>query len=698
MNSSAVKSLNNATANQWIKALLRNPKQTEQKAIHSISNHGIIKQGFDIYYRIESHKSPLVIANMLKLCLQYKHPEKALLLWNDVHSLLQQSKTVLSYPLLINVYGKCSLENTLLIFNSIHADKKNIVTLCAMMNAYIHHNFHREALQLYDSIQIQRDDICHMIAIKTCIHINDLKKGKQIAKEVLQHNKSVNLQLKTTMITLYGHCGDIAAVYKILNTIAMNTRDVVMYNAMLTALIDNDLFTDALALYDKMNVKPNDVTHTLVIKACTKSDHYEKAIDIHRQYTHQNTSIRLKTALIDMYGHKGDLDTAWEIFSSIQNANSIVCISAMMSALIHNEEHKKALELYKNIKSNIHKDETCHILALKACVNSEDYAFGKEIIGHLGKTSLKMKNTLIHFYANSLDIDHAVDVFRSISNDKVDIVSIGAMMDAYCKSDMYTQCIELFKNVNVVYRHLKPDVICFVIVFTSCIHGNEFIFGKQTHDSLKKDRKSHWLLRKSEIQASLILMYGTFGAIDVCEQIFEEIKQTQYNKYKNEIGIWNAMLTAYSRNGNIQQIKRLYDMLLQEEFNLIPDRKTYIALLNAYGHCGHVNAAKHIWKHDIKCMDVKYDAFVVSSLTDCLSRKGCLQEAKQLIGKYEDYHQDRDSNYHNESMWISLLNGCRIHGNRVLAKDVYEEYIKRFGEDESVQILMSNIYSNSTIC
>ncbi len=80
---------------------------------------------------------------------------------------------------------------------------------------------------------------------------------------------------------------------------------------------------------------------------------------------------------------------------------------------------------------------------------------------------------------------------------------------------------------------------------------------------------------------SLINFYGKCGVIGKCEEIFEYIRKYEFDTFVSETSIWNAMIHAYGRNGNIENVKDLYNEMINEN-GIMSDCQTYIMLLNAY--------------------------------------------------------------------------------------------------------------------
>ena len=110
------------------------------------------------------------------------------------------------------------------------------------------------------------------------------------------------------------------------------------------------------------------------------------------------------------------------------------------------------------------------------------------------------------------------------------------------------------------------------------------------------------------------------------------------------------------------------------ETDLVPDRQTLIDVLNAYGHSadGECGEAKALW-NDIENVFVKYDCIVVTTLTDCLSRRGHLNEAYDVIA---DFEANTERLYH--CMWLALMSGCRKFGDPLLGHKVYHDMTNRF--------------------
>ena len=105
-------------------------------------------------------------------------------------------------------------------------------------------------------------------------------------------------------------------------------------------------------------------------------------------------------------------------------------------------------------------------------------------------------------------------------------------------------------------------------------------------------------------------------------------KETEFEKYSAQIAIWNALLKAFGRNGELHRMKQTL-CAMQNQTQLTPDRKTFVLLLSAFDHCGALDEAETVWQCDILDPEIKFDRFVVTALVDGLARSGRIREAKR---------------------------------------------------------------------
>lgn len=627
------------------------------------SDHLIIAESaFKIYNTISELKSADIIAAILKVCLTCHQIDKSLSLWSDIKLLShqpQQSDNITVYLLFL----KCCTKST----NNIDIDQ------CIQVLKLIRNCPYR-ICQEYDfkdySISMNK-----LISKCSKYDIDKINTIKALSEEI----QIDDVFIKTALINAYAKCNDIDGALNIFNSLKNEKKDCAIMNAIIKWLVKFNQFESALKVYDQHRWLHDDVSHILILRVFQHFNCLDRAQFIH-QTVGKNTDISLKNALIDFYGHFGDVDNAMDIFNGIQHDQmDKISLGSIIKCLVNNERYQMALKIYDDFES-YHDDKT-HAFAIKACSYSDDFEKGKQIRSKIESNGDPfISSVLIDFYGNFGSIWTAQRIFRSVPFQKRDITLIASMMDAYCKSNMNFEALKLFKYY---LNKQKPDLICYVIALKACTQGTAYHIGLELHHKLKTDASFIDILHKCEIETSLINFYGKCGKLDIACDIFKE------SKNKKDISLWNAMINAFGRNGNVVKAKELLFNCFRS--GMIADVHTFVFLINACAHSGDTEDAKAIW-NIISDENIKYNQYVVTSLVDCLSRNGRFEEGKQLIFEYERINEIK-----HYPMWLALLSAlCRNRKqcNMTMAEEIHNEMKDRFNEMQmrAASIMLSNVY------
>ena len=184
---------------------------------------------------------------------------------------------------------------------------------------------------------------------------------------------------------------------------------------------------------------------------------------------------------------------------------------------------------------------------------------------------------MIDFYGHFSDMDRAISIFDGIPESERNIICINSMMNALSDNGMNAECLELFDGLR--RSKLRANNLSYAIALKAATQGMAYFVGRQIHEELKECRPR--LLSDLSIQSCLISLYGKCGKLGICREIFDGIKRSEPDKYRREIKLWNAMIHALGRNGDIHGALALFKELKAEKM-VVPNRKTYTVLLNAY--------------------------------------------------------------------------------------------------------------------
>ena len=500
-----------------------------------------------------------------------------------------------------------------------------------------------------------------------CRNLNEVERIHLLIPDHLK-----GIFIKTALINAYGKFGCIQNAKSVFGSIDDEDKDVVVIGAMMKALLNNGHHKEVTTIYEKYDSLQNDVLHMIAIQACIQMNDFKKGQRIFdtviSNYSFASLDIKLRSTLIDFYFHFGHTQKANILFNSIQDKEvNIVCINVMMKGLVNNEHNKEALKLYDRYLTDKPLNDVTHLFAIKACINTNNLKKGKNIHQKTRHQTVELKTTLIAFFGHFGDVKSAENIFDSIKNDHKTIFTLTEMMHIYCQCEKYQECIDIFDNIHTINPKLVPDVMCYANILYAHTASTSYHLGLQIHEELQKPNNAK-ILKDPIIQASLINFYGKCGKIRQCEKLFEDVADE--NK---DTAICNAMLNSFARNGNANMSKQIfYEYFKEEKYKkCIADRNTFIHLMNAFNHCGDKENAMSIWQNEISDAKVKYDSYLVTTLIDCLSRRGDLNGAYELIQEYEENKLREHAN--DKYMWMSLLNGCKKHGDNKLAALVYNQ-------------------------
>ncbi|KAJ4872443.1 putative pentatricopeptide repeat-containing protein [Raphanus sativus] len=138
------------------------------------------------------------------------------------------------------------------------------------------------------------------------------------------------------------------------------------------------LFREMISL-----VTPNEATLVSVLSSCANLDqggvYLGKQIHCYVMRREIILTATLGTALLDMYGKGGDLETALIVFDQIYD-QKVCAWNAMISALAANGRPERALEMFEMMKSrNVNPNGITLLAVLTACARSKLVELGIEL-------------------------------------------------------------------------------------------------------------------------------------------------------------------------------------------------------------------------------------------------------------------------------------------------------------------------------
>lgn len=654
----------------------------------------------------------------------------------DIHRRLRESESINNIKIqtaMIDFYGHFGdLQTAQCIFDGIDSKQLNEVAINSMMTALIKNGRARDALRLYNEggaastrsrSGSRCDDVSDLLALKACSETNGHEEGLAILRKYRPIHCPMSLELKCAAIDFYGRFGDIDSAKALFMEIGDDERDSMVIGSMMNALSHNGHHKEAAALHDEHEHLQNDVTQSLAIRSCIEGDDVAAAMSryhgrgdlvndtshilalrasmhtldggqfedlSHRIRQSTNRSVELDNVLIDCYGRFGDVESAQSVFDGMgESKRNSVTLNSLMTVLVDRGMTSIALDLYGEYE-HLH-DERSHVLALCACTDLAAFDRGRAIhrkVEGRYPGNVHLQSALIDLYGNAGDIETAMAVFHSIDPSALNIVCFNSMMESLCKNGLNEECVALFNDIGTMNGELVqlvPDEISYAILLTACTQGLFLETARDVHAQLSRanEEGSSSILKAQSVGVHLIAMYGKFGMMHEAEAVFS-------GQSARDLYLYNAMIDGYGRNGDIEAAKKMY-YAIGSELGSAANLSTFVVVLGACSHCGDSGFAATVYEEEIGDDSIKYDDYVVTNVIDCYSRTGLLDEARQIISKYEQFTGKEST----EIMWTALLSGCKKHGDKGRAEEVHREMCRRFKgvgrSDSAASVLMSNL-------
>ncbi|KAL3525693.1 hypothetical protein ACH5RR_014065 [Cinchona calisaya] len=300
----------------------------------------------------------------------------------------------------------------------------------------------------------------------------------------------------------------------------------------------------------------------------------------------------------------------------------------MLKWLCNNGMFEDALLFYEKCRiSGCPSDNYTFPLVIKACAALHDFLLVRivhcVVLRNGCGENLVVKTALLGFYAKMGRI--GIARFMLDGMPEPDLVAWNALISGCSMSGFDGEVLQLFKEACDV--GLKPNVSTFASVIPVCSRLGFLDVGKSFHGFVIK---SGYHLDESLIPC-LISMYASCGDLLLARNIFDCLKD------KNIVAIWNAIMSAYTRNQKSSPVFELFHEMLQ--VGLKPDVVTFVVILPScetfgsfwHGESLHACAIKlglanqHSVATALLSMYAKFgDIKSAESLFDCMIKRNLL--------------------------------------------------------------------------
>ncbi|CAF1445957.1 unnamed protein product [Adineta steineri] len=263
--------------------------------------------------------------------------------------------------------------------------KKDIITYNTMLKGYTLNKMCDKALDLFEQIQLNLDDISYTIIFNACAQLSN-DRAKQIGRRLLGEmpkNLKENKYIQNSAIDMLMKFGDIKNAEILFKM--FEKKDIITYGAMMKGYNINNEPLKSLELFEEMKkneIKIDKIVSLILIDTCAKigiRSICESTVNQFPSDLYNNQYIC--NALISMWGKAGLVKNAQQIFESVDQPD-VITYNAMINAYGKNRMGLEAVDLYRKMPNNL-RNEISYICILNTCSHSglldEAYSIFNEI-------------------------------------------------------------------------------------------------------------------------------------------------------------------------------------------------------------------------------------------------------------------------------------------------------------------------------
>ncbi|KAF8391561.1 hypothetical protein HHK36_023867 [Tetracentron sinense] len=329
------------------------------------------------------------------------------------------------------------------------------------------------------------------LLLKACSEIPSLRLGKAIHSHVFKLGWYSEVPILNFLVQMYASCSSIESSKLVFDRIpeyndaswnimiggylksgefesargmfdAMSERNVVSWSVIINGYVQNSRFKEGLDLFQDMmdeEMEPNESVLVNILSACAHLGALEQGKWIQGYLTKKKVglTVRLGTALIDMYSKCGCIEKALEVFHEMKEKN-VLAWSAMINGLALNGQGKYALHLFSQMETHgVKPNQVTFIGVLNACSHSGLVHEGLSYFDYMTKAYELKPNThhyccMVDLYGRAGMLDKAVKAIKGMPM-KPNSAIWGALLNA-CKIHGNTQ---LGEQVGKQLIKLEPD-------------------------------------------------------------------------------------------------------------------------------------------------------------------------------------------------------------------------------------------------
>lgn len=511
------------------------------------------------------------------------------------------------------------------------------------------------------------------VLLQACARQKDIEIGRKVHDMVSSSPQFISDDyiLNTRLITMYSKCGSPSDSRFVFD--GMKRKNLIQWNALLSAYTRNDLSHDAVSLFVKLisvtELGPDNFTLPCVIKACSGILDVGLGKVVHGLAVKMGfvSDVFVGNALIAMYGKCGSIEEALKVFDSMPERN-LVSWNSMMYGYSENGLFQESYDLFKgllNSEEGLIPDSATMVTILPVSAEERKVNMGMLLHGLTLKLGLSQElmvsNSIIDMYAKCGYLQEAVILFDR--NDNRNVVSWNSMIGGYSKEGDTFRTFDLLRKMQIEDK-VKVNEVTLLNVLPACVEESQLLSLKELHGYAVR----HGFQDDELITNAFVAAYAKCGLPTYSEHIFHFMKA-------KTVSSWNALIGGYAQNGFPGRALDFY--LQMQDSGLDPDWFTIGSLLLACAHLKLLRYGKEIHSFILR-NGLELDEFIGISVLSLYIHCERMLSAKLLFDRMEDK---------GVVGWNSMITGFSQNGLPSEALDTFRQMLSSGNQPHEIAVM-----------
>ncbi|KAB2025947.1 hypothetical protein ES319_D06G185000v1 [Gossypium barbadense] len=489
---------------------------------------------------------------------------------------------------LLNAYIKCGgIREARGLFEFM--DQRDQISWNSLISGYAQLGNVEEILQLLYRMKVESMDpdqqtfgsLLTAVAAQSKLDI-----GRMVHGQILRGGLDSDAHVQTALIVMYLSCGNSNAAYQIFEEVS--EKDVVLWTAMISGLVQNTCADKALAVfYDmlKSRVVPSTATITSALAACAHLGAFNLGTSIHAYLLRQGLTIDIpaQNSLLTMYAKCGHLEQSCAVFERMDRKDP-VSWNAIIAGCAQNDYLSKAFFFFNKMRSTLQKPDSITVVTLLQMSAStgalhQGKWFHNFVIRSYLRPCILVDTALVDMYCKCGDLDSAVKCFREML--QWDLISWSAIIAGYGSHGKGETALSMY--FELLHSGMKPNKVIFLSILSACSHNGLVDPGLSIFESMSRD---FGVQPGVEHHACIVDLLCRAGRVEEA-----------YNFYKGSflepaVDVLSMILDTCRANGNLE----LGSIIAQDVIMLKPNSAgNYVQIAHCYASMSRWNRMGEAW-------------------------------------------------------------------------------------------------------